>query len=274
VIAEHLSPAVKAFDAVAPAFDLRFGEWLSVEAQRTAVRRALLSAFPPRGKILELGGGTGLDAAWLATQGFEVTLTDGSPAMVAIAQAKLAPLGAQAAVAPLEELETFGDEHISTNGQMFDGAFSNFASLNCVEDLGPVARGLAKLLRPGASAMLVLFGTMSPGEMLVETLRGRPSQSLRRLRQGPVPARLGGQSFHVIYHRRNALKGAMQPWFRLVKTVGIGVFVPPSAAEPWISEHPGLLRAMTTLDRSAERILAPFADHVLYHFERTDAAAP
>jgi SAM-dependent methyltransferase len=272
VIAEHLSPAVRAFDAIAPAFDLRFGEWLSVEAQRTAVRRALLSAFPPRGRILELGGGTGLDAAWLATQGFEVTLTDGSPAMVAIAQAKLAPLGARAAVAPLEELEAFGEEQ--ANGQLFDGAFSNFASLNCVEDLGPVARGLAKLLLPGASAMLVLFGTMSPGEMLVEVLHGRPRQSLRRLQKGPVPARLGGQSFNVIYHRRNAVRNALQPWFQLKKTVGIGVFVPPSAAEPWISKHPGLLRMLTALDRSAERTLAPFADHVLYHFERTDVAAP
>ena len=207
MIAEHLSPAVKAFDAVAPAFDLRFGEWLSVEAQRAAVRRALLSAFPPRGRILELGGGTGVDAAWLAARGFDVTLTDGSPAMVAIAQAKLAPLGARASVAPLEELEAFGEEH-SMKGQMFDGAFSNFASLNCVEDLRPVGRGLAKLLRPGASAMLVLFGTMSPGEMLVEALRGRPRQSFRRLRKGPVPARLGGQSFNVVYHRRQRARRA------------------------------------------------------------------
>ncbi len=274
MIAEHLSPAVKAFDAVAPAFDLRFGEWLSVEAQREAVRRALASAFSPRGRILELGGGTGVDASWLAARGFEVTLTDGSPAMVAIAQAKLAPLGARAAVASLEELEVFGAEHTSMNGGLFDGAFSNFASLNCVEDLRPVGRGLAKLLRPGAPAMLVVFGTMSPGEMLVEALNGRPRQSLRRLRKGPVPARLGGQSFNVIYHRRGALRRAMQPWFRLVKTVGIGVFVPPSAAEPWISQHPGFLRALAALDRSAERALAPFADHVLYHFERTDAAAP
>ena len=272
MIAEHLSPAVKAFDAVAPTFDLRFGEWLSVEAQRAAVRRTLLSAFPPRGRILELGGGTGVDAAWLATRGFDVTLTDGSPAMVAIAQAKLAPLGARAAVAPLEELEAFGEGY--ANDQSFDGAFSNFASLNCVEDLGPVARGLAKLLLPGAPAMLVLFGTMSPGEVLVETLNGRPRQSFRRLRKSPVPARLGGQSFNVVYHRRDALKSAMQPWFRLVKTVGIGIFVPPSAAEPWISRHRRLLRVLTALDRSAERALAPFADHVLYHFERTDAAAP
>ena len=100
MIERQLSPALKAFDAVAPVFDTRFGEWLSVEAQRAAVRRTLLSAFPSGGSILELGGGTGEDAAWLARHGFDVTLTDGSPAMVAIAQEKLSILGSRAAVAP------------------------------------------------------------------------------------------------------------------------------------------------------------------------------
>jgi methyltransferase family protein len=32
----------------------------------------------------------------------------------------------------------------------FDGAFSNFSGLNCVEDLAAVARNLARLLKPGA----------------------------------------------------------------------------------------------------------------------------
>jgi hypothetical protein len=42
-------PAAFAFDAIALAFDLRFGQWLSVAAQRRAVRRALLLEFPMRG---------------------------------------------------------------------------------------------------------------------------------------------------------------------------------------------------------------------------------
>ena len=33
-----LSPAAEAFDAIAEAFDDRFGSWLSVAAQRRAVR--------------------------------------------------------------------------------------------------------------------------------------------------------------------------------------------------------------------------------------------
>ena len=264
-----MRPAVEAFDAIAPIFDQRFGAWLSVSAQRRAVRRALLREFPKHGHILELGGGTGEDAAFLAGAGYDVLLTDPSPTMVALANAKLSPFGAQAEVATGEELEDFAAHHLSAGGKTFDGAFSNFAPLNCVVDLSPVARGLAQLLKPGASAMLVLFGTFCPGEMVTEVLHKRPGQALRRCKRGPFPARLAKREFPIVYHRRAALMRAFAPWFVLEKRLGIGVTVPPSAAEPWISRQPRLLGAMEALDRMLSRPLALLGDHVLYQFRRT-----
>jgi SAM-dependent methyltransferase len=270
----ELRPAALAFDAVAQAFDERFGEWRSVTAQRNAVRRALLEVLPKGGHVLELGGGTGEDAVWLAKRGFKLVLTDASPNMVCLANAKLAPFGARAEAVAAEELESFSERHLEAGGPAFDGVFSNFAPLNCVDDLGPVARALARLVKPGGSAILVLFGVLSPGEILVELLRGRRHQALRRFHRGAVPARLGGRQFVVRYHRAHAVRGTMQPWFRPVRRLGIGVFVPPSAAEPWISRHPVLLGFLETLDRFANRPLAILGDHILYHFERTDTAAP
>jgi SAM-dependent methyltransferase len=265
-----MRPAVAAFDAIAPMFDRRFGAWLSVAAQRRAVRKALLREFPKRGHILELGGGTGEDAAFLAGADYEVLLTDPSPTMVALAKAKLSPFGAQAEIATGEELEDLVARHLSTGGRLFDGAFSNFAPLNCVVDLGPVARGLAQLLKPGAPAMLVLFGTFCPGEMLTEVLHKRPDQALRRCKHGPFPARLAKRDFPIVYHRRAALMRAFAPWFVLEQRIGIGVTVPPSAAEPWISQRPRLLGAMEALDRVLSRPLAFLGDHVLYQFRRTE----
>jgi SAM-dependent methyltransferase len=264
-----MRPAVEAFDAIAPIFDQRFGAWLSVAAQRRAVRRALLREFPKQGHILELGGGTGEDAAFLAGAGYDVLLTDPSPTMVALAEAKLSPLGSRAEIATGEELEDFAARHLSTGGRPFDGAFSNFAPLNCVVDLGPVAHGLAQLLKPGAPAMLVLFGTFCPGEMLTEVLHKRPDQALRRRKRGPSPARLAKRDFPIVYHRRAALMRAFAPWFVLEKCLGIGVTVPPSAAEPWISHQPLLLGVMERLDRMLSRPLAHLGDHVLYQFRRS-----
>lgn len=263
-----LRPAVAAFDAAAPVFDSRFGQWLSVAAQRRAVRAALLRVFPARSHILELGGGTGEDAMFLSERGFNVFLTDPSPGMVSLARVKLAPVGAHAEVVAAEELEDFALRYLSEGSSLFDGAFSNFAPLNCVTDLEPVARGVARLLKPGAAAILVLFGTFCPGEMATEVLRGRPRQALRRLRRGEISARIGKQNFHVVYHRRAALLHAFARWFVLEKRLGIGVIVPPSAAEPWISNHPRLLGLMETMDRTVSRPLAVFGDHVVYQFRR------
>lgn len=257
-----LTPAAAAFDAVAEAFDERFGGWRSVAAQRAAVRRQLLRAFPAGAAVLELGGGTGLDAAWLKAHGRHVLLTDASPAMVAVARRK----GVEAAVCDASDLEAFA---AARGDGAFDGAFSNFAALNCVPDLRAVGRGLARALRPGAPALLVLFGPFAPGEVAVQLLRGDAAAAFRRVRRGDVPARLRGWEFTVRYHRPAEVAAALRPWFRPVRRRGIGVFVPPSAAEPWISGHPHLLHVLEAADRLVEAPLALLGDHVLYHFVRT-----
>ena len=139
-----LRPAAIAFDAIAPTFDSRFGGWLSVAAQRRAVRAALMGEFPSAGRILELGGGTGEDARFLAERGYDMLLTDPSPAMVEVARSKLEPLSMRAEVAAGEDAELFAEQYLAAGGELFDGAFSNFAPLNCVVDLSPVDSGLSR----------------------------------------------------------------------------------------------------------------------------------
>ena len=261
-----LAPAAQAFDAIAARFDERFGEWASVAAQRRAVRAELLRAFPSGSRILEIGGGTGEDAVWLMQQGRTVQLTDPSPAMIEVASRKLTPLGA-----PLPRVamaEQIGE--VATDGSSYDGAFSNFAALNCVADLTAVARGLARCVRSGGTALIVIFGTMAPGEWLVELVRGRPRAVVRRFSRGDVSARLGGGTFTVRYHRRGDIERAFAPYFGLAGRRGIGVFVPPSAAEPWISRHPRVLASLEEIDRLVARPCAALGDHVLYELRRSE----
>lgn len=268
MIDTSIRPAPQAFDAIASVFDERFREWGSVAAQRRAVRTALLRRFPAGGRLLEIGGGTGEDAAFLSRAGFRVVLTDASPQMVEISSGKLAAPESFAEVVAAEDLEHFAERTLATDRRLFDGAFSNFAPLNCVSDLGSVAKALSMALKPDAPAMLVLFGTFCPGEMLTETLRKRPAAAFRRFRRGPVSARLAKRQFDVFYHRRTDVLRAFEPWFFFEKRVGIGVTVPPSAAEPWISRHPRLLAQMEALDRALAHPLAVLGDHVLYQFRR------
>src|SRR5215208_5724211 len=116
---ELLPTAARAFDAVAESFDERFGAWRSVAAQRRAVRSVLLRAFPVGSRVLELGGGTGEDARWLAERGREVLLTDASPAMVRVATAKLRGLP-RPRVVPAEQLEWLAREREALGEPCFD----------------------------------------------------------------------------------------------------------------------------------------------------------
>jgi SAM-dependent methyltransferase len=246
-------------------FDETFGPWKSVAAQRRAVRRALLAAFPEGSRLLELGGGTGQDALFLAERGRHVHLTDGSPAMVACAAQKAREAELDGRVTTerlsLEELDL-------PSTDLYDGVFSNFASLNCVEDLAPVGRGIAARLRPGGRALLVVFGPFCPLETLVLALKGRFRDSLRRLAHTPAPARVAGETFTVRYPAPPSYARAFAPGLVLRRASGIGVFVPPSSAEPFVSRVPGLVSLAEILDREASALWF-FGDHVLLDFERT-----
>lgn len=269
-VCSTLPAAVQAFDAVAPFFDSRFGGWKSVAAQRMAVRAELLKSFALGASLLELGGGTGEDALFLAERGYRVHLTDGSPAMIQRAQQKLVSAGLEQAVS----LQCLAIEDLSKlEGATFDGCFSNFAAFNCVEDFGVPARALARILAPQALALFVIFGPCCPGEILTLLLRGEGRRAFRRLSRHRVAARVGGHSFTVSYPSPRAFARSFAPWFSLRHIKGIGVFVPPSAAEPWITRHPRLLACMQRLDRLVSSALALLGDHIVVTLERTEVPA-
>jgi hypothetical protein len=172
----------------------------------------------------------------------------------------------------LEDVPAF--ERRQSLAAAFDGVYSNFASLNCVRDPRVLGAPLARLVRSGGSCVLVVFGTRSIGEVVVELLRGRPRAALRRFRRGPAPAKLGGESFEVWYPSPREVAGALAPWFRPRALRGIGILVPPSAAEPWISKFPRVVSAMAAVDSKLSAPLALLGDHVLVHVERTEEPAP
>ena len=257
------------FDAVASRYDDTFTSSIIGRAQRAAVWKELTRAFRPGDRVLEIGCGTGVDACHLGERGVEVLACDPSPEMIDVAEGSVRKRGLQAVV---RTCVLRGEDIWSLPAdQMFDGAFSNFGALNCVEDLAPVAKGLARLLRPGSSAVLCWMGPFCLWEMLSYLLRGNFAKAFRRLRLGGVSAKLGHQAFvQVRYPSVAALAKACTPQFRLRSVQGIGVAVPPSYLEPWARRHSRLIRWSEQFDDCFGRWpgFRSIGDHVLVRLER------
>ncbi len=252
------------FEALAATYDETFTRTLLGERMRNAVRRRLDAAFPPGARVLELGCGTGEDAVHLAARGVRVVATDAAEGMVAATRAKAAGAGLADRVQALR-LDAALLEGAGLDGP-FDGAFSNFGALNCVPDLAPVARGLARHVQPGGRVLLCFLGRRVPWEWAFFLARGDRRSAFRRLAPGGAEWR----GLRVFYPSLPALRRLFAPGFRFASARAIGLLVPPTYAGAFAARHPRLIGALDAVERRVEAI-PPFpslADHVLLELER------
>ncbi len=258
------------FDAVADRYDLTFTDSRIGKAQRSAVWAGLERVFEAGDRVLEIGCGTGVDACYLAVRGVRVVASDPSPEMIRVTSERVIGAGLQRLVQPM----VLRAEEISTlHGELFDGAFSNFGPLNCVEDLSQLVGDLGRLLKPGAIALLCWMNPCCAWEIAWYLAHGNGKKALRRLRRTPATARIAEEAFvQVRYPSVRTVARTFSPGFRLQSIKGIGLAVPPSYLEPLALCHPHLMRLCEFADRCLASCpgLRLLADHVLVRLQRTE----
>jgi ubiquinone/menaquinone biosynthesis C-methylase UbiE len=263
----NYSAAAAAFDRVASFYDESFTHTAVGRAQRKQVWSRLLAAFPPGSRILELNCGTGEDARFLRSHGRSVLSCDASAAMIEVARRRSCGLSNV-------EYRQIANENLGvlSEEKPFDGAFSNFSGLNCVKDLRPVAAHLAALVKPGARILLCFWSRVCLAEVLWYLLHGNARKALRRFAE-ESSATLGGMRMPVYYPSVGKIRVSFAPWFRLRSRCAIGLFVPPSYLESWVTQHPKVLEALEQLDRTCSGWggLRDLGDHVLLEFVRCNA---
>src|SRR4051794_57612 len=234
-LAQQITPAP--FDALAQHYDDTFTHSRIGRAQRAAVWAELGTAFRAGNRVLEIGCGTGVDACFLGERGIRVVACDSSSQMIQVTTRRVRAQGLDGLAVP----KLLRAECISAlrSEELFDGAFSNFGALNCVQDVRQLAHDLACILKPGATALLCWMGPCCLWEIAWYLLHGN-RKAFRRFHSGPVTARLsGGASVSVNYPTVRALARIFSPEFKLRSMKGIGIAVPPSYLEHWAQKHPG-----------------------------------
>jgi SAM-dependent methyltransferase len=219
-------------------------------AQRDLVWRDMDPLFQPGDRILDIGCGTGEDAAHFAARDISVYATDASPAMIRVAAARG---GFTAEVRSAEELAQVGGT--------FDGAISNFGALNCVQDLPGVAASLGALVRPDGSLAICILGRFCAWETLHYAVRFQLAKAFRRWNPAPY------QGITIYYPTVAGIRAAFAPHFELQRWTGIGLLVPPS----YVKLPAALVAVLAACDRLLARLplLRALADHRLFLLVRT-----
>lgn len=245
------SETLHAFDQHAPGYSA-WEQHRTAQAWRSRVIAACARRLRAGGRVLDIGGGTGLDAVTLGALGFDVVVVEPSDGMRAVAEAR----GVRAVRGGVADLARRAD--LGT----FDLALSDFGALNCVADLEPLRAGLDARLRPGGVAVLVVMGPFALGESVSLLARGRV-RALARRRRSVVP--LGASGVPVTWWTARSLARSL-PGFALTHVEALGCVAPPPDL------HAGSPR-LSTWDRRLGALpgLRHLGDHALCVFQRASA---
>jgi SAM-dependent methyltransferase len=235
----------RAFDEVAADYDGPTGNNEIVQYMRERLRRLVLATTASSGRLLDLGCGTGLDAAYFVERGYSVLGVDASPRMVERSAKRVldARFGGRAT------FKNLGLHDLaSLRPRQFDTIYSNLGPLNCAANLTAVARDCAALLRPGGSLIVSVIGRFCPWEVAYYACRGNLSRaSLRRQREF-MPVRLGDGTVWTKYFTPSELASCFGGFFELKSYRSLGLVVPPPYLIGYYRKLGPVRRALTWVE--------------------------
>jgi SAM-dependent methyltransferase len=259
----QLRATQEAFDSVAADYDGPRGNNDLIQDMRAEMWRWLGRTFMPGARLIDLGCGTGLDAAHLAETGYEVTATDWSPQMV---QRTVDRAAARGVVSRLRAINLGAHEleRLDETGA-YDGAYSNLGPLNCVPDLGSVSRETARLLKPGGRLVFTVIGRYCPWEIIHYLRHGRWARAKVRFARGVVPVGMNSHTIWTRYYTPRQFYGAFRQHFSLEHFQGLCVFAPPPYLTWLRDKHPGVHELLWRIDRQVSHwpLIRTMGDHFL-----------
>ncbi|HTN18114.1 MAG TPA: class I SAM-dependent methyltransferase [Chitinophagaceae bacterium] len=234
---------------------------------RNRVQQEVLGHIQKDAHLLELNCGTGIDALFFVHNGIRVTATDNAPGMLQQLNQKIEQQQLQDRIKALRcsfnELQELG------TATQYDYVFSNFGGLNCTPELGKVLQDIDRLLKPGGRFTLVIMPRFCPWEVLLAA-KGKFRFAFRRLKKGPVSAKVEGQHFDCYYYSPDFIIRHLGATFDLLSLKSLSLTTPPPFVENFIERFP---KTFSRLERWENKWCskAPFnrwGDHFMITMEK------
>jgi ubiquinone/menaquinone biosynthesis C-methylase UbiE len=258
-----------AFDSVAATYDGPQGNNALIQRLRERLWAALTDFVPPGGRLLDLGCGTGLDAACLAGRGYTVVATDWSPAMIARTRERAVAQGLAGHITAV----TLGIHELDElSAAPFDGIYSDLGPFNCVPDLDAAARSCARLLRPGGVLVISAIGRVCLWEIASYALRGQFRRATVRFARQAVPVGLNQRIVWTRYYTPRAFARHFAPTFVLTTYRALALVAPPPYLDSFATRHPRLTDSLWRLDDrlGVLPVLRDAGDHFLLVLTRRE----
>jgi ubiquinone/menaquinone biosynthesis C-methylase UbiE len=257
----------RAFDSVAADYDGPRGNNELIQRMRRTLWDVVRDSVPAGSRLLDLGCGTGIDAAEFARQGHRVVATDWSPQMVARTRARADDAGlasrVQAMHVGVHQLDRLGDE-------TFDGIYSNFGPLNCAPDLDEVAVQCERLVRPRGVLVFSVIGRLCPWEVGYYTLKGRFKRATVRAARGATAVGMNRHTIWTHYYFPREFYRAFAARFTLESYRALSLFMPPPYMVDAYRRHRATCERLGRLDDrvGALPLLRDMGDHFLIAMRR------
>jgi SAM-dependent methyltransferase len=218
---------------------------------------------------MDLGCGTGIDAAHFGQLGYSVTGIDNSREMVSQARKRIE----RAKLTGQVRIENLGAEYLGRLGsEVFDAIYSNLGPLNCVADLHWLAGQCATHLKPRGYLIVSVMARICPWEIVYFTMRGDFAQAERRLSRKMVPVKLENGVVWTRYYSPDEFLRLFANEFRLVGYRALNVILPPPYLVHWYRRARGLGKLMRRLDVRASTlpVLRDMGDHFLMVLQKAE----
>ena len=226
----------------------------------------LLASFKPGDRLLELGSGTGEEALELASRGIGILLTDMSASQIRCARKRIIEKGMEglleARVLPIGGIGMLEKE---LGKGSFDGAFSSFGALNCVQGIERLPSDLHALIKPGGRFVCSVMNRTCAWEMLSGLATLRPGRAFRRLGHESASIEgVPGVRFTVRYFTPGEMAGLFRPGFR-IESISDHPLLPPPYLDGIFRHLPGYLEWASGKDDGSLRGLG---DHLFLTMSR------
>ena len=251
------------FDQAAHTYDVEFSNTLIGKAQRELVWEHLTSSLHGDVNCLELNGGTGVDAEYIAPNVKKLLTTDISERMVEVASARLEDfINVEAKVLDVNLL----NENLLKDK---DIVFSNFGGLNCLshEEWKRFAQRLSSYLKQDSKLAFVIMSKNCWWENLYFMLKGK---KWNRNSSDPVMANVSGENVATWYYSPEEIISFLKSDFNLTKLKPIGFFIPPSYLTPFFEKHSKVFSILNFLEKRIKNwsFLAGRSDHFYVEFSK------